>query len=189
MSTRLPEIKNDPSKIQLEKISFVYFEHEDLEAFSKFAADFGFVEAWRDLDVILYRGYGKDPYCYVARKAAAGGTKFGGPAFVAQSQAEFDKAAALDGAEVRDLDPFPGGGKQVSLRTPGGFQVHVVFGQEEREATKTVPSKIVENQGPLNGSLEKHRFGMYRFAHNFSFVALTVVRGVPAIPARASSGA
>jgi hypothetical protein len=117
------------------------------------------VEAWRDSDVILYRGYGIDPYCLVARKTVSGGPKFGGPAFVAQSQAEFDKAAALEGAVVTDLAPFPGGGKQVTLKTPAGFHLHVVFGQQERLATKSVPSKIVTSQGPANGSIDKHRFG------------------------------
>lgn len=157
--TRLPPIENHPDKVQLERLSFVYFEHEDLEAFAKFADDFGFVEALRSDDVILYRGYGKDPYCYVARRAISGGTKFGGPAFVAQSQADFDKAAALEGAHVTELSPFPGGGKQATLQTPAGFFIHIVFGQEEREVTKTVPSKIVDHQGPANGALNKQRFG------------------------------
>ncbi|KIX01167.1 uncharacterized protein Z518_08892 [Rhinocladiella mackenziei CBS 650.93] len=160
--TKLSEIKNNASKIQLERLSFVYFEHEDLNAFEKFAADFGLVEAWRGKEVILYRGYGRDQFCYVARKAGPGGTKFGGPAFVAQTQADLDKAAALEGAQLNSLDPFPGGGRQVTLKTPAGFYLHIIFGQEDRPAANTAPSRVVENQGPLNGSINKRRFGEFQ---------------------------
>jgi hypothetical protein len=47
----IPPISNDPSKIQLNRTSHVYFEHPNLSKFSKFAADFGFVEADRGLAV------------------------------------------------------------------------------------------------------------------------------------------
>jgi len=165
MATRLPEIKNDPSKVQLERISHVYFDHEDLTSFEAFARDFGLVESWRDQEVILFRGYGKDEYCYVARKAPAGGKAFKGAAFVAQTQADFDKAAAFEGAKVTDLSRFPGGGKLVTVQTPSGNDFHVLFGQKERAAPHSVPSATVEELGPFNGSLSKQRFGKFQRFH------------------------
>lgn len=158
-ATRLPDIQNHSSKIQLERAGHVYFEHPDLKAFESFAADFGLIEAYRNNDTILYRGYGRDPYCYVARAATGGQPAFGGGAFLAQTQGDFDKAAAMDGATVSDLSPFPGGGQKVTLKTPAGFPLHVVYGQKARTSSTSPPSAQVESVGPLNGSLSKHRFG------------------------------
>lgn len=159
MAVVLPDIKNDPSKIQLERIAHVYFEHPDLEKFDEFAKDFGFILAYQDTDVNVYRGYGKDPYCYVARKSSTGAQAFSGGAFVAQTEADFDKAAALDGAVVSELSPFPGGGRQVALKSPSGFLFHVVHGQEERSPNESASTALAESRGPFNGSLVKKRFG------------------------------
>jgi hypothetical protein len=130
-----------------------------LQKFEKFADDFGLIEAWRDEETILYRGYGQDQYCYVARKAKTGKSTFQGPAFVAQNTAEFEKAAAMEGAVVSNLSPFPGGGKVVTLKTPAGFFFRVMHGQEDRTNTGEIPTAQVENLGPLNGSKDKHRYG------------------------------
>jgi hypothetical protein len=159
MMTRLPTVTNSSSKIQLDRISHVYFEHPDLEAFDQFALHFGLVEAFRDEDVILYHGYGVDSYCYVAKHSRTGSPSFGGGAFVARTQSDFDKATALDGATVSDLSPFPGGGKRVTVKTPSGFYIHVISGQEDRKAAEEPVSAQVESLGPKNGSLSKHRFG------------------------------
>ncbi|KPM41688.1 hypothetical protein AK830_g4861 [Neonectria ditissima] len=153
----IPEIQNSPSKIQLERISHVYFEHLDLGKLDEFAKDFGLVPAYEDSSQIVYRGYGKDPYCYVARKSSDGTQSFGGAAFVAQTQADFDKAASMSGAVVSSLSPLPGGGRQVELKSPSGFPFHIVYGQEERIRSETVPSAQVDYLGPFNGSIVKNR--------------------------------
>lgn len=157
--TQLPTITNNSSKIQLERIAHVYFDHPDLDSFSQFALDFGLVEAFRNDDHILYRGYGVDPYCYVARRSNSNTPSFGGAAFIAQTQSDFDKAAALSGAAVSGLTPFPGGGKRVTVKTPLGFYIHVVYGQEEKLPAEKPLSAQVESLGPMNGSISKHRFG------------------------------
>ncbi|GME38707.1 uncharacterized protein LTHEOB_12462 [Neofusicoccum parvum] len=165
-ATRLPEIHNEPSKIQLERLSHVDFAHTNLAEFQKFANSFGLIEAWRGEDTVLYRGYGKDPYCYIARQSTTGASTFGGGSWLAQTQADFDKAAAMDGAVITDLSPFPGGGRRVTLKTPSGFLMHVVYGQEERPDAASVPSAQVEEFGPLNGSLQKQRLGKFQRFHS-----------------------
>src|SRR5690242_20206388 len=80
----IPPISNNPSKVQLDRLGHFYFEHPDLDKFSKFAEDFGFVEAARAKDRIFFRGYGKDPYVYVATRSKDGKPRFCGPAFVAR---------------------------------------------------------------------------------------------------------
>ncbi|ETS84380.1 hypothetical protein PFICI_02405 [Pestalotiopsis fici W106-1] len=132
-STRLPEIRNDPSKIQLERISHVLFDHPDLDVFDKFASDFGFIKVeHNDEDIAIYRGYGKDQYCYVAHKSTSGEPQFRGAAFLAQTRADFDKAAVMDGAEVTSLSHFPGGGQRVTVQSPSGFPLHIVYGKFHR---------------------------------------------------------
>src|SRR5438046_7969743 len=84
----IPPIYNNPSKVQLVRLSHIYFEHPDLQAFKKFAQDFGFTECKRSQTKIWYSGYGKDPYVYVASKSNDGKPRFGGAAFVAASQEE-----------------------------------------------------------------------------------------------------
>lgn len=157
----IPPIANDPSKVQLARLAHVYFEHVDLDKFVSFSKDFGFVEEKRTKDKIYYRGYGKDPYIYVASKSKDGQSKFRGPAFVAASQEEFDKAAKLDGAILGSLDGAPGGGNIVTFNRPDDTFFHVVYGQEEREAVSPAPTAIHEHQGPFNTPYEKPRLGSY----------------------------
>ena len=159
----IPPIKNDPSKVQLLRISHIYFEHPDLAMFEKFARDFGFIEEKRTEDKIYYRGYGKDPYVYVASRSTDGTPRFGGAAFVAASEKEFEKASQLPGASVRNLNDAPGGGKMVTIKRPNDTYFHVIYGQQERviETTK-IPSETHELQGPYNGPFEKPRLGAYQ---------------------------
>lgn len=164
-SLRRGDVQNNPPKIHLERISHVYFEHPDLDDFDRFAVDFGLVEAWRSDDIVLYRGYSKDPYCYVARKAPAGIPAFGGAAWIAQTQEDFDKAAAMEGAEVSDLASYPGGGRRVTLKTPSGFLFHVLSGQDEIPACKSVPPVVVDSLGPFNGSISKYRLSKFQRYH------------------------
>jgi hypothetical protein len=153
-------VENNPSKVQLERLSHVYFEHPDLEYFTKFAIDFGFVEAARKGDTVYFRGYGISPYCYVASRSKDGKSKFLGAAFVAQTQEEFDKAAKIEGAEIKDLKDAPGGGKLITFARSDDTFMHVVHGQEERKIEiREPPTAIHESLGPMNTPFEKPREG------------------------------
>ncbi|KAJ0129279.1 Uncharacterized protein HZ326_26693 [Fusarium oxysporum f. sp. albedinis] len=140
-----------------EQVSYVYFEHPDLDDLEKFAVDFGLIEAWHSDDIVLYCGDSKDPYCYVAHKAPAGIAAFGGGARIAQTPDDFDKVAATEGAEVSDLAPHPGDGRRVTLKTPSGFLSHVLYGQDEIPMCESVSSAVVDSLGPFNRSINKQR--------------------------------
>jgi hypothetical protein len=151
-------VVNSSSKIQLTRLSHVYHRHPDLHKFQEFAHDFGFEEVAEVDGKIYYRGYGKDPYIYVASKSCSE-KEFGGGAFIAKTQQDFEKAAEFENSVVSDLSKAPGGGKMVSIPIPSGNNFHIVFGQEEREAAKTVVSKTEVHKGAFNTSLEKLRKG------------------------------
>lgn len=155
----IPEISNNPSKVQLARIGHVYFEHPDLDKFSEFAKDFGFLETKKSPDRIYYRGYGQDPFIYVASKSRDGKSRFGGPAFVAASEAEFEKAAKLTGAIPSSLDDAPGGGKMVTFERSDDTKFHVIFDQSQREVAAAPPSATHEIQGPYNSPFDKPRLG------------------------------
>src|ERR1700761_8519845 len=100
------------SKIRLLRLSYVIYEHPSIDDFRAFAKDFGLIEAGEEDGTIYYRGYGADPYVYAARATEGGGPrKFVGAGFVAESAAEFEKAAKLEGAEVVNMKGRPGGGQ------------------------------------------------------------------------------
>jgi len=156
----IPEIKNNPSKVQLVRLSHVYFEHGNLKKFAKFAHDFGLIEEHQDGDKIYFRGYGKDPYIYVAMKSKSGKPSFRGAAFVAASREEFEKAAKIPGSTVGSLGKAPGGGEMVTIERPGDTFMHVVYGQKELEVeTQHVPSATHESLGAFNTPFEKPRQG------------------------------
>ncbi|UKZ94622.1 uncharacterized protein TrAFT101_009479 [Trichoderma asperellum] len=161
----IPPITNDPSKVQLARISHVYFEHHDLDKFREFAKDFGFAEAEVAKDCIYFRGYGVDPYVYVATKSKDGKPRFLGPAFVAASEEEFQKASSIKGAKVMDLGSAPGGGKIVTFSRPDDTFFHVVYGQEERVMSKEEPSATHEQQGAFNKPFNKPRLGKFQRYH------------------------
>lgn len=164
--TSIPTVTNNPSKVQLSRIAHVYFEHRDLKAFDAFAHDFGFVPVERKGDTIWYRGYGKDPYVYVASQSSTGRSQFMGAAFVAKDEENFKKAAVMPGAITKSLEEAPGGGKMITFARPNGTFMHVVSGQTEREEEDHVPSATHVSQGPLNTPFEKPRKGQFQRYHD-----------------------
>ncbi|KAH8802420.1 glyoxalase family protein [Xylogone sp. PMI_703] len=158
-------ITNSPKKVQLKRITHIYQKHPDLAKWEQFAKDFGFVEASRHEGSIYYRGYGKDPYCVVA-SASDHEKEFGGAAFLARSQEEFEKAKAIPGARLVDISEAPGGGQMVSIPTPTDNFIHVVWGQRERENPESPPSNIKITDEEFNRSFRKPRHGEFqRFRH------------------------
>ncbi|GAD93913.1 predicted protein [Paecilomyces variotii No. 5] len=163
----IPNVQNNPSKVQLARIAHVYFEHADLESFRKFAKDFGLVEAASKGKTIYYRGYGKDPYVYVASQSLTRKSRFLGAAFVAKDEDNFNKAVAMPGATCKQLDDAPGGGSMATFARPNGTFFHVVYGQIEREAKDTMPpSATHDSQGPFNTPFEKPRKGQFQRYHD-----------------------
>lgn len=163
---RIPEIVNNPDKVQLARLGHVCFEHTNSDEFDKFAVDFGLVAVEKEPGKTYYRGYGKDPYIYVATKSTSGTPRFNGPAFVAASQKEFDKAKVLPGAKLSSLHDAPGGGEMITFDRADDTQFHVLFGQTERNINPiSAPSAIHESVGPANTPFEKPRKGKFQRFH------------------------
>lgn len=149
------------SRIHLTRLSYVIYEHPSIETFQEFAKDFGFVETGTDKQdgSIYYRGYGEDPYIYVAKPAQGDGRKrFVGAGFVAGTAEDFAKASNMDGAKLVDMNDRPGGGKSVVLHDPNGFEMVIVWDQQSRTPPPHGVSSLV-GQPTVNGALDKRRKG------------------------------
>ncbi|CAK7200476.1 hypothetical protein SEUCBS139899_003172 [Sporothrix eucalyptigena] len=168
--TTVPTVHNDPSKVQLNRIAHVYFEHANLDAFSRFAKDFGFVEATRHGQTVYYRGYGRDPYVYVASQSSTRKSRFLGAAFVAKDEENFNKVAALPGATRKALESAPGGGEMVTIERPNGTYMHIIHGQAEREVVdkdkNEPPTATHDSHGPFNMPFDKPRKGQFQRYHS-----------------------
>ncbi|KAL1887192.1 hypothetical protein Sste5346_010367 [Sporothrix stenoceras] len=155
---------NRADKVHLERLSYVIYEHPDPNAFLLFADDFGFELAgssMKDNSEFFLRGYGVDPYLYIGRQAPSGeGKRFIGAGFRARTSEDFDKATKLDGAQVTDLSGMrPGAGKLVTLKDVNGYDMQIVFDQEERPHPARGVSNVTGGNPNSNGAVAKDRLG------------------------------
>ncbi|CAM1509680.1 Fc.00g000150.m01.CDS01 [Cosmosporella sp. VM-42] len=151
------------NKVNLDRLSYVIYEHPDRDGFLHFSNDFGFESAGTsDDEEILLRGYGSDPYIYIARQAREGREKkFCGSGFRAQTAQDFERACKLKGAQVKDISNWPGGGRMVCLSDVNGFEIQIVYGQEERVAPNKGVSNVFDGRPNVNGAINKYRKGIF----------------------------
>jgi len=155
----IPPVINTPEKVQLARASCVYVTHPDLKRFHEFARDFGLVEVSREENVIYFRGFGKDLCIYVASQSKDGKRGFDGAAFVAQTEDDFIKASRLSGASAPELNPAPGGGNVVTISSPSGSKIRILWGQQERPEPQRAETATEISKGSYNTSLKKFRKG------------------------------
>lgn len=154
--------------IRVTSLAHVHYAHPDLDKAICFLQDFGLVvEATVDGKTYL-RGYGEQPFVYVAEQSTDGRRHFRGGYWVAESRADLERAAA-NPAAVSEIEESsaPGGGEVVRLRDPWGFLVGFVHGQRLREAEG--PKRLEEKETAANEAVSKNRKGVFRrFQHGAS---------------------
>ncbi|CAI7611370.1 unnamed protein product [Penicillium pancosmium] len=141
------------SRINLVRISHVFYTHKDIDKAHQFLLDFGFQEVKRVDGDIYYGGTGFEPFVYCARQGKQ--DEFGGAAFVVESESDLVAATNLPGAtEIYDLPDAPSGGRCVTFKDPvDNFPLHLVFGQNLHAEEKAFP------QLDFNFPTDKHRPG------------------------------
>ncbi|KAI1135023.1 Glyoxalase/Bleomycin resistance protein/Dihydroxybiphenyl dioxygenase [Hypoxylon sp. FL0543] len=144
----------EPRKVQLVKITHVYYKYPDIDKAVTFLKDFGFTEEKRVSDEKIYfRGYGTDPWVLCAIKSDK--PEFGGAAFVVESEEDLQLAAETipKATKIYELEDAPGGGKGVTFYDPvDGFPMHLVWGQ-----TPVPMLDIPLPHEPVNYPTEKNR--------------------------------
>jgi len=112
-------------------LAYMIFERPDLDLAEKFLIDFGLREAHKAPDVLLMRGTGPAPYCYVALRGPK--ARFLGLGFTVGSLEDLNRLAALpESSPVEDIS-WPGGGKRVRMTDPAGLRVDALWGQNPAE--------------------------------------------------------
>ncbi|KAH8887259.1 glyoxalase family protein [Thozetella sp. PMI_491] len=151
------------NKVILDRLSYVIYEHVDTPKFLEFSKDFGFehTEHSSGSDVLL-RGYSMDPYIYITRQAPEGqGGRFCGSGFRARTEEDFEQACNLQGAQVQDISSRPGGGRMVSLTDVNGFELQIIYGQQERAVPERGVSNVFHGRPNVNGAINKVRMGIF----------------------------
>ncbi len=150
----LPE---DDQRIRILKTAFITYSHADLTEARKFLLDFGLIIVQeRAGKEIFFRGYGSEPFVYVA-KQAEGDSTYDGGAYEVETRIELEKAAKMPAAStIYSLDT-PGGGEAITLTDPAGYKIHLVYGQEPR-----VPDSPIREKLTINFVDEKPRLGKFQ---------------------------
>lgn len=124
--------------IKVKRLAYVRVCAPDLPKAEAFLAEFGLVVAARQGGAVYLRGSDPEPPCYVLTEGPPGVTTI---AFEADSHADLEAVAAIDGASAIDKLDEPAGGEVVRLRDPQGTGVEIVHGQMPLEAIDSEPAR------------------------------------------------
>lgn len=154
----------DDPRVGIKKCAYVVYEHADLSKAEQFFLDFGMKIAERRPDKIYFKGYGPDPFVYVAKQSLVPSeSRFGGAAYLVEHRKELEKAVAKvpNASPINRMDA-PGGGEIVTLHDPVGHAVHLVHGQREKPTEELNLPKLVvnyENEKPRKGQFQRFKPG------------------------------
>ena len=109
-------------------ILYVCFAVPDFAAQRTFLQDFG-LQVFEQGDRLYARGTDASAFIY---SAAAGEAGFAGLGFEAESEADLNRIAAIDGVAV-ESNSAPGGGLIAKLKDPDGVNVDVVWGMKKAD--------------------------------------------------------
>lgn len=113
------------SILKIEDVAHVRFRAPDLGQMRTFLEDFGLAVIEQTDTRLVARGSGPTPVAHVTDLGDPG---FSGVAFRAESVADLERLAAVEGVSVAESD-LPGGGHVVTLADPDGHRIDVVAGQ------------------------------------------------------------
>lgn len=130
--------------------------------FLEFSREFAFEVAGKPADdgTVFLRGYGRDPFIYIARQAPAGHAKrFLSAGFAARTHEDFERACKLGGAQVRDTSQRPGGGQMVEVPDVNGYTIQIVEDQKYKQVPDKGLSSVHDGAPNVNRAITKVRRG------------------------------
>lgn len=111
-------------------VAQVTYEAPDLDLMERFLTDFGLSRAARTDEALYMRGAGHQHHIYVTRKGPQ--ARFIGATFEVESGQDLEALAAIEGVPV-EPSREPGGGYQVVMYMPDGFEIRAIWGRERVE--------------------------------------------------------
>ena len=129
--------------IKVKDIAYGRLRSPDLDVQEEFLTEFGMERVERTNDALYMRGTDPDQFLHVTHKGDPG---FVGFAYYASSEEDLERLSKAPGASgVENMDE-PGAGKRVRLTEPNGYQIEVVYGQEQHEPIPVRFQRL--NMGP-----------------------------------------
>jgi hypothetical protein len=151
-------------KIHVLRLAHTHYQHPDLENAERFLLDFGLMEVERHGSAIYYRGFGEQPYIYVAEPSPDGKRHFMGATWVVQSEADLVRATQIGLTSILPHNG-PGGGKMVTVKDPNGFDISFIYGQTLRipDAEQHIDLRLSHDLDLVtNTAYEKARKGKFQ---------------------------
>ncbi|TFW32907.1 VOC family protein [Massilia horti] len=130
-------------------LAHVTYEAPDLALMERFMTDFGLVKVASSNGALYLRGTGHQHHLHVTRQAAQ--PRFVGAAFEMSCKEDLDHLATLPGSSPVARSQEPGGGWEVCMRMPDGFEMRAIWG---RERAMPLPLRAAH---AFNAGQRKHR--------------------------------
>ncbi|KAL4889567.1 Glyoxalase/Bleomycin resistance protein/Dihydroxybiphenyl dioxygenase [Aspergillus ambiguus] len=130
---------NNGPRINLVRITHVFYTHREIDAAHQFMLDFGFQKVKRVGKDIYYRGTSSEPFIYCARQGEE--DAFRRATFVVESKSDLVAATKLPRATwIYDLGDAPGDRRCVTFYNPiDEFLFHLIHRQKPNLSEKVLP--------------------------------------------------
>jgi catechol 2,3-dioxygenase-like lactoylglutathione lyase family enzyme len=129
-------------------ISYVIYQHKDLEPVRTFYQDFGLTVAHETPNRIYFRGNNDAPFLYIAEKGEE--AEFVGAAFEVDSKESLIQLSKRLNAPI-EPSPHPGGGICVRTTDPDGRRIELVHGANRVQPIRSVREPVVWNNASSQG--------------------------------------
>lgn len=152
-------------KITLDQLLYCHYQHPNLEEAHIFLLDFGLHVAERSDKLIYYRGFGRDPYLYIAEQSPDGKRHFSGGGWIVASHEDLERGVTLPGASEIQNSTAPGGGLFVDVKDPNGVNLRLLYGVTKRSSDvqhREEPKPVVINswnEKPRKGEFQRFERG------------------------------
>lgn len=113
------------------EIAHVTYAVPDLDVMESFMTDFGLTRVQRTDDVLYMRGSGEQHHLHITRKSDK--QRFIGAAFEVESKDDLLELSKLEGSSQVQLSSEPGGGYEVVMYMPDGFEIKAIWGRDKHE--------------------------------------------------------
>lgn len=111
-------------------VAQVTYQVPDLDKAESFMTDFGLTTVQRDNEALYMRGGSEQHHIYVAKQ---GKMKFIGAAIEVRSMEDLQVLAKMPGSSPVQASSEPGGGHEVVMHTPDGFEIKAVYGRKTHD--------------------------------------------------------
>lgn len=129
----------------------VTYQVPDLDIAEKFLTDFGMTRVAGDDRTLYMRGTGSQHHIYTARKGDT--QRFVGASIEVRDREDLDELAGFEGSSAVRESAEPGGGWEVVMLMPDGFEIRAIWGRAQQ-----VPALDREPYA-FNNIRDKNRIG------------------------------